>query len=102
VGERTMTGALRADGQRRMIGDTMTRKRPNPPRSSATRELNAFSRGQLPSELPSPGPFRPAVWLIRSIHSLAAVLIQYSSKRAAYLVDNHSMRHSYSCHGSRT
>ena len=42
VGQRMMTGALRADGQRRMIGDAMKEAKPVD-RSGATRELTHFT-----------------------------------------------------------
>jgi hypothetical protein len=47
--ERMMAGALRADGQRRMIGDTMKKTKLPKCRSGATRKLT-HSRGQLTSE----------------------------------------------------
>lgn len=63
VAERMMAGALRADGQRRMIGDTMTETKLPNRCSGATRELTQFTW---------PAPFRPPdsrcsdSWLIRT------------------------------------
>lgn len=62
VVERMMAGALRADGQRRMIGDAMKETKLPKCRSGATRELT-HSRGQL---LPKPGR-KSLCWLIPTV-----------------------------------
>lgn len=104
VVERMMAGALRADGQRRMIGDTVTETKLPKRCSGATRELTQFTW---------PASFRPPTPVVQTPDPYSFYLHQpaprssCSSKRAAYLLSSNSGRRPFDatfiqsrCHGS--
>jgi hypothetical protein len=75
--ERMMAGALRADGQRRMIGDTMKKTKTAEMQVRRHAKINPFT---WPTHFRAEGPFRlglASCWLIRTVpffyylHSLA-------------------------------